>query len=231
MARLRAQARALSRIDATAGGRAAACCLEPWELELSDALSGHQATPLGVFATEAEAARAVDRALLQRDGLAAAPSLAFPLSDYIALLGALRCAGSKGLVREPAGAHRHAPHAPSSPLPPHRPTSHRRPPAASPADADQMAEALGAGLLPIGGVPQGFSGPAEGAPQHQPLDPAPPPALPLISTSAPALPEGDCGMAPPVPAIVPRKASVTPRLSAADPAAMAFFAPGPASGL
>lgn len=53
--------------------------------QLSEAVQGHAS--LGVFPSEAEAAHALDRALLARDGLAAAPALAFPLVDYLPLLG------------------------------------------------------------------------------------------------------------------------------------------------
>ncbi|EFN53582.1 hypothetical protein CHLNCDRAFT_53763 [Chlorella variabilis] len=87
---LRAQGKALARIDACQG---AAASLEPWELQargcaagLSEAISGQPS--LGLFACEAEAARAVDRGLLARDGLATAPLLTFPLASYAALLDA-----------------------------------------------------------------------------------------------------------------------------------------------
>ena len=55
-------------------------------LQLSEAISGQPS--LGLFACEAEAARAVDRGLLARDGLATAPLLTFPLASYAALLDA-----------------------------------------------------------------------------------------------------------------------------------------------
>jgi hypothetical protein len=58
--------------------------LEPWERQLSEAVSGQ--TSLGSFGCEADAARAVDAGLLARDGLAAAPMLAFPLATYAASL-------------------------------------------------------------------------------------------------------------------------------------------------
>lgn len=61
--------------------------LQPWELLLSEAVSGQAS--LGLFGSEEEAARAVDRALLARDGLAAAPQLNFPLAGYVYLLGGL----------------------------------------------------------------------------------------------------------------------------------------------
>ena len=86
MAFLRGQAKALARIE-TSAEAAAALCMQPWELELSEALWGGQQPSLGVYASEAEAVRAVDRALLARDGLAAQPCLAFPLGDYLHLLG------------------------------------------------------------------------------------------------------------------------------------------------
>ncbi|KAL4452062.1 hypothetical protein ABPG75_007724 [Micractinium tetrahymenae] len=75
---LREQAKALGRPPSPAPA------LQPWELPLSEAVSGQPS--LGLFASEAEAARAVDRALLARDGLAAAPHLNFPLGGYAYLL-------------------------------------------------------------------------------------------------------------------------------------------------
>lgn len=59
--------------------------LQLWEVPLSEAVSGQ--VSLGLFPSEEEAARAVDRTLLARDGLAAAHLLNFPLANYSYLLG------------------------------------------------------------------------------------------------------------------------------------------------
>ena len=85
VASLRAQAKSQARIE-TSAEAAAELCMADWELELSEALTGGAQPSLGVYGSEAEAARAVDRALVERDGPAAHPSLAFPLADYVQLL-------------------------------------------------------------------------------------------------------------------------------------------------
>ncbi|KAL4437524.1 hypothetical protein ABPG77_003505 [Micractinium sp. CCAP 211/92] len=75
---LREQAKALGRPPSPPNA------LQPWEQTLSEVVSGQAS--LGLFASEEEAARAVDRALLARDGPAAGPHLNFPLSGYLYLL-------------------------------------------------------------------------------------------------------------------------------------------------
>lgn len=138
MASLRRQAKALGAVAPPTGLPS----LEPWELRVSEAISSWQS--LGVFASEAEAARAAERALRARDGVAAAAGLNYPLNGY-----------------------------------------------------------LPAALLP----------PAATTPQLAPVACPCPTASGLASPAAPA--PGECGMALPLPAPVPRKASITPRATAA----------------
>ncbi|KAL4854164.1 hypothetical protein ACK3TF_005016 [Chlorella vulgaris] len=95
---LRAQAKAMGSFQP------APAPLEPWERQLSEAVSGQ--TSLGSFPCEADAARAVDAGLLTRDGLAAAPMLAFPLATYAASLSPQLFleALQQGLLQLPAAA-------------------------------------------------------------------------------------------------------------------------------
>ncbi len=111
---LRAQSKAMNKVEA---GPAAAR-LEPWELALVGA-TVPATVHLGVFATEAEAARAVDRALLAARGLAAAPALNFQLCEYLDALAPAQVA--EGVAR---GLLPAALPADFAPAPPPRPVAH-----------------------------------------------------------------------------------------------------------
>ncbi len=111
---LRTQSKAMNKVET---GPAAAR-LEPWELALVGA-TVPATVHLGVFATEAEAARAVDRALLATRGLAAAPALNFQLYEYLDALTPAQVA--EGVAR---GLLPAALPADFAPAPPPRPVAH-----------------------------------------------------------------------------------------------------------
>lgn len=182
--------------------------------------------------------RAADRGLLRRDGLAAAGLLNFPLVDYIELLGEfglMRVGLSAGRA---AGTQLHARHTGDcfvmselgerQPLGP--PWSDLRgsstqvsthPASLLAADPAQICQALQQGLLPQT-VHRSWAPAAEPRPLKRartmasapdPCTDGLPPAPPATEHKTPeAGTAGErCGLAPPLPAPIPRRASTTPR--------------------
>lgn len=183
--------------------------------------------------------RASDRGLLRRDGLAAAGLLNFPLVDYIELLGEFGLLLVGLLAGRAAGTQLHAMHlgdcfvtselGEGQPLRP--PLSDLRgsstqvsthPASLIAADPAQISQALQQGLLPQT-VPRSWAPAAEPRPlkRARPMASAAEPCTdrlpPAPTATEQKTPEAGtagerCGLAPPLPAPIPRRASTTPRL-------------------
>lgn len=83
---LRGQSKAMNRVDPAAGdSQGIGVCMMDWELAISAAVHCDR-THLGVFSSDADAARAYDRILVAQRGLDASTRINFNLVDYADLL-------------------------------------------------------------------------------------------------------------------------------------------------